>query len=100
VVLVAGGGVLAVAGATGADVVGVAAVVGAGLLLMVTGVAVDFDLWVAAFLLCVVDFLCVVTAAGFALAACLVVWPLVLADPPQAASATAAAIAVAIVRFI
>jgi hypothetical protein len=83
---------------------GAAVVVGAGLLLVVTGVAVDLDLWVAAFFLCVaflwmVAFFLVVVAAGLACAACFD-WLVVLDDPPQAASATAATITVASFRFI
>jgi hypothetical protein len=106
VVLVAGGGELdgvvggggVVAGAGGAEV---PVVVRGARLLVVTDVAADFDLGANAFLgvafLWVVVFL--VAAAGSDCDACLA-RTVVLADPPQAASAVAATIVVARVRFM
>jgi hypothetical protein len=54
---------------------------------------VAFFLWVAVFFL-------VVAAVGLLWTACLAVCVLVLAEPPHAASAMAATIVVASVRFI
>lgn len=86
----------------GAGAAGAAVVVGAGALCVVTAAVFGADLCVA--FLCVVFFLCVVVCfwvvvAGVVCAA-LVECVFVLDDPPQAASATAATIVVASVRFI
>ena len=101
--VVAGGGVLAWVGVVVGDwVAGAAVVVGAGLLWVVTAAAAVLDLC-AAFLcvafLCVLVFF-VVVAAGFAFAACFAWLVVVDDDPPQAASPTAATIAVTSVRFM